>query len=108
MVSGQGFHNFIINNYTTLQKEKRKIYYVVPAFRLDFGFEIEPISSSNKNQSSFRLEIKNKLLALIASHITVTYQNDSKRLLVYDGLSNVSNDRGGQYNAKIEYNYKSL
>lgn len=104
MVSGQGFHNFVVTNYNSLKKET-EINFVVPSMRTDFSFDVSEVDIKKEDQSKFRLKISSWLLSLIASEIVVTYDDKDKKLLVYNGLTNLKDEDGDQYNALIKYNY---
>ena len=106
MVSGQGFHNFVLKNYELLGSGKKvEINFIIPSMRDYFGFEISSMPNEKPGQSIFRLEISNWLLSLIASEIKVTYEDTTKNLIIFNGLSNVKDDKGDQYNANIIYQY---
>ena len=51
------------------------------------------------------MEIGNRLLRLLIDPIDLAYDLESRRLLVFEGISNLNNDDGKSYNARIVFEY---
>lgn len=107
MVLGQGYHNYILKNFKKFKAgEKRVLDFVVPA-RLDFyRFDLTYVGLLEKdNRKVFRLDITNWVLRLFADKIIVTYDADTKRLMSYEGLTNIPDDQGKNQSLIITMEY---
>lgn len=86
-IAGQGFDNFIKENFNNLKENKIKF---VVLDQLDFfSFIASSLAHKTADESQFKLEIDSFLVGLLINPITVTYNNDSKKLIKYQGLSNI-------------------
>ena len=105
---GQGFHNYILyhlNNFKT--GETRELKFVLES-RLDyFNFTFNYLGSDEKNPTltNYRLDIKSWILKLFADALSVQYDTKKRRLMKFDGLTNVSNKRGKAEHLVITYKY---
>lgn len=107
MVLGQGYHNYILNDFEKFNiGEKRTLDFVVPA-RLDYyRFDLTYVGLLKTEQRRvFRLDITNWVLKLFADKILVTYDDKSKRLMTYEGLTNIPDDNGKNQSLVISMEY---
>jgi hypothetical protein len=104
-IVGQGFHHFIMNHLETIAAgEILAVKMILPAQLDDFNFRIRK-KGIEGDVISIRLEIDNWFLRLFAPHVDTDYDVRSKRLLRYEGLSNLK-DRSGIYKVvTIVYDY---
>jgi len=108
MVMGQGYHNYILDHLNEFKSnEKRKILFVLPDKGDAFSFQLKVNGPQVNNPDfwDFRLEISNFLFGLFLDPISVTYSKKDRRLLAYDGLTNIVDDQGKNYQLKIKFNY---
>jgi hypothetical protein len=109
LVCGQGYHNYIIKNINAFKlNETRTIKFVLPSMRDYFSFDLTylgPLSKEKPDEVSFRLDITNFILKMFADKIQVTYSKKEKTLIRYQGLTNLKNAEGDQYDALINYSY---
>lgn len=109
LVCGQGYHNFIIKNLDSFKVgEKRELKFIIPSMRDYFTFDLTylgPLDKSKPDEVSFRLDITNWILSMFADKIQVTYSKKNKTLLKYNGLTNLKDDKGDQYDATITYEF---
>lgn len=93
MVIDAGFHYFIIQNWDKLIRGKAvPIKYVSPSKQSVFSLQAKKIRSEpwkNKETTLFLLEIRNPILRLFVDNIILRYETNSRRLLTYEGLSNI-------------------
>ncbi len=100
MVSGQGFHNFILKNF---ELEKSDIKFIVLS-KLDFfSFKLESSSSETPSNKRFVLKISNWLLRAMVQQITVDYRINDKTLLKFAGLTNIEADNRDSQILTIQY-----
>jgi hypothetical protein len=106
-IVGQGFHQFILHNLEKIaQGEIFQIRLVLPS-RLDqYEFRISK-REINGDTLGIRLEIDNWLLRLFAPHVDVEYDLRTRRLLRYEGISNLEDTSGKHKKVFITYSYES-
>jgi hypothetical protein len=68
--------------------------------------ESTPIYREGEAWRYFRIEVANRLMALFADTMYLAYAEQDKKLMVYQGRSNISSDDGGNWNVKIVYEYR--
>jgi hypothetical protein len=106
-IVGQGFHHFIVNNLEAIAAGKMlHVRMVLPAQLDDFKFRIRR-SKIEEDVISIRLEIDHWFLRLFAPHVDTDYHLPSKRLLRYEGLSNLKDPSGAYKVVTISYEYHS-
>lgn len=102
MVSGQGFHNYILNNYD--QKRSNIKFIVLP--KLDYySFYFEKVVSENEGLRFFVLKISNWLLQVIVKEIIVEYRDKDRSLISFEGLTNIDSDEKKSQILKIKMSY---
>lgn len=100
-VAGQGFDNYIKENFSNLTSNRIKF---VVLDQLDFfHFFAEALPPKAENLAEFQLKISSFFASLIVSPITVTYSKDSKNLVKYQGLSNIFSDNEKSQEVLITY-----
>lgn len=109
LVCGQGYHNYIISNLDSFKVgEKRELKFIIPSMRDYFTFDLTylgPIEKDRPDEVSFRLDITNWILSMFADKIQVTYSKKNKTLLRYEGLTNLKNQKGDQFDAILTYTF---
>ena len=106
-IVGQGFHHFVANNLEAIaQGEVFHVKLVMPS-RLDqFQFRIRK-KKIDGDTIYIRLDIDNWFLRLFASHVDVEYDLRTRRLLRYEGISNLADASGKYKKVVITYSYDS-
>lgn len=105
MVSGQGFHNYILKNF---DEDKSDIKFIVLP-KLDyysFYFEREPAKA--EGQRRFILKISNWVLRVIVKEIAVDYRIKDHSLLTFEGLTNIDSDNRDSQILKIKMSYPGV
>ncbi len=106
-----GFDYFIRDNWDALVSG-RALYvnFAVPIEMDYFQFRIERVGETIVNgrpAHRFRFRIASRFLALLAESIYVDYDKENRRLLQYRGISNINNEHGRSYRARIVFDYGS-
>ncbi|UCF02793.1 MAG: hypothetical protein JSV14_03835, partial [Deltaproteobacteria bacterium] len=103
----QGFHQFIVHNLERIaQGEVFHIRLILPS-RLD-QYEFRIRKRKVKGDTLYiRLEIDNWLLRLFAPHVDAEYDQKNRRLLRYEGISNLEDTSGKHKKVTITYSYES-
>lgn len=107
LVADAGFDEFIRRNWQALLAgESVPLRFAVPARLESLAFKVSHVGSTRfdgEPAERFRLRLGG-WLGWIAPHIDVAYGRDSRRLLRFEGLSNLRTDDGGsQLQARIEF-----
>jgi len=102
-----GFNYFIKQKWDDLMKDEIIPFHMAVAAKLDyFTFrarkEKETIIDGKKSVV-IKIELDNFILRCLVDPITLTYECNSKRLLVYEGITNIPGDKGKNYVAKVVY-----
>lgn len=107
LVADAGFDEFIRNHWAPLVSgQSVPLQFAVPSRLQTLGFRVDrqgPLTLDQEPAESFRLKLGG-LLGWVAPHIDVAYGRDSRRLLRFEGLSNLRSDDGrSQLVARIEF-----
>lgn len=105
MVSGQGFHNYILKHF---DEKKADIKFIVLP-KLDyysFYFEQEPPRA--EGQKRFILKISNWVLRAVVKEIAVDYRIKDRALLSFEGLTNIDSDKRDSQILKIKMSYPGV
>jgi len=105
LVVGQGMHHFARLNLERLAREPASVRFAIPS-RLDtYAFRIRPLPHSDRRQVRMRIEVDHWLLRQFAPHIEVLYDRRTRRLLEYQGVSNLETADGDTQQVVIQYDY---
>ena len=107
LVADAGFDEFIRSQWTTLVSgQSVPLRFAVPSRLQTLGFKVDrqgPQTLGREPAETFRLKLGG-VLGWVAPHIDVAYGRDSRRLLRFEGLSNLRSDDGrSQLVARIEF-----
>jgi hypothetical protein len=98
-----GFNQFIKANWATLEKgEIITFHFAIPA-RLDY-FTLRAVKvESTETEMKIRVEPDKAVLRWIAEPIIVNYSKDTRRIMSYQGQSNISDEKGNSFVMKLVY-----
>lgn len=109
MVAGQGLYNYLRIYSKELVDEPRRvreIQFLVPFKKAVYSFQVRTKAYNPKTGVAvFRIEADSWLFRLMAPHIDATYDINKKRLLVYEGPSNLLDPKGKSMGVIINYSY---
>ena len=100
-----GFDRFVENNWEALMRGETFVRpFLVPS-RLEFlDFRIRRVDDgSEPGQATFEMAIDSALLRLVAPAIRVVYGTRDRTLLEYDGVSNIRNGQGENFDVEIRF-----
>jgi hypothetical protein len=104
-VGGQGLHYYLVAHMDeVLQKGKLDLKFIIPGKldAYDFNLKIKEV----KNGKIFmEVEIGNWFLRMFAPKLKLVYDEKTRHLLSYEGLSNLKDEKGNMMNVTIEYDY---
>lgn len=102
-----GFNYFIKNNWKAVSEGKMvKFNFVVPSQLNYYAFRLrkdKETTFNNKQVITFIMDADNVFIRALVSPIVLTYDKQTHRLVKYEGISNISDNKGGNYVVKITY-----
>ena len=103
-VLSQGFHNFILSRFKNLLEQKLEVYFVVTNRADQYKFVVQ---NEKIEQGKVYISIKpaNFFLNAIVPTNKLVYDIETKRLLSFEGLTNIDDQNGKTLTAKIDYTY---
>ncbi len=101
-VMGQGFHNFILENLQTLLIKPIEVKFIIPRKKDFFNFVLRT-ERLEKNKVHISMVPSSFILKVFLKKLVVTYDLDSKRLLKFDGLTNVEDQNGTAHEMVINF-----
>lgn len=109
LVVDAGFDYFIRENWEMLSGGfELKTNFAVPEHLDFYRFIIQKTGSIRKDGGEhlfFRIVPENRILRFITTGILVEYSAGNQRLISYEGITNVSDDSGKKYRARILFEY---
>ena len=99
-----GFDRFIEQNWAALADGKvLEREFLIPSQLEFYTFEIAKISSPEPGEMTFRLQIKSLILQMFVPSVRVCYDIQTRTLLRYEGISNIRNNAGENFDVRIEF-----
>jgi hypothetical protein len=102
-----GFNNFVQSNWETLASGKKLYFNFGAPFAMDYyGFRVYKDGERREAGRRFmtvKLDIDNFVIRLFLDPIVLTYDMDARRLVSYEGISNISDDAGESFFVRISY-----
>jgi hypothetical protein len=102
-----GFNYFVKKNWDTLLKGNSLTFnFVVPARQDYYKFRVRKVNETTymgKKAMVVYLEPDNFIIRALVDPIVITYDLSSKRILVYEGISNLASNTGKNYVARLIY-----
>ncbi len=106
LVADAGFDAFVQDHWQALVAgDSLPLEFVVPSRHTAYAFRLKRIGQLDIGgvaAITFRLKVTG-LLGLLAPQIDVSYAQRSRRLLRFEGVTNVRDDRGRQWTARIDF-----
>jgi hypothetical protein len=104
-VLGQGFNNFIVMNFDSLLASKGQINFIVTSRKAQYKFEVRLVKTED-DKVYFKIIPQSMLLKVFVNPILLTYDKKLKRLLTFEGISNIDDAKEKSQVVKIVYTYK--
>ena len=106
-----GFHYFVLKQWNSLMNgENIKIKFLSTARLKSFDFSIKKMpSQSNESDSNsviFKFTVNNPFIQWLLKPIYLTYDQQTRRLMQFEGITNLSDKEGKSYKAVIYYEYE--
>lgn len=111
MVTGQGFDFFVRENIEELQQgETKQLNLVFPGRLTSYNFQITTKPADNEkfpNSLHVRLQFDNWFFRLFTPYIDVYYDREMKRLLYFEGVTNIKDESKKARKRMITYEYSA-
>jgi hypothetical protein len=106
LITGQGLHAYMNANLDKLIKKDSDtdIDFLIPMNQKSYNFEIRKLSVKD-GKAIFKVKIRSWFLSMFAPDLEVTYEVKTRRLLIFEGPSNINSDSNDTQNVKIVYSY---
>ncbi len=108
-VADGGFDHFIKENWTELLNGKKiKFQFYAPSQLDSFQFYVKKVKQSEyegRDSLYVKMEMDNLLLNIFIPPIFITYDIETKRIVYYEGISNINNSVGKSYFVRLAYNH---
>lgn len=99
-----GFDHFIEQNWTLLVNgELLEREFLIPSQLEFYTFRIGRTQTERPNEVAFKLGIKSILLQIFVPPVLVYYDEQTRSLLRYEGISNLRNSDGENFDVRIEF-----
>jgi hypothetical protein len=108
-VADGGFDPFIKDNWNDLMAGKKiKFKFYAPSQLDSFNFYVTKTKTAEyagRSSLFVKMEMDNLLLNIFIPPILITYDIATKRIVFYEGISNINNSQGKSYTVKLTYNH---
>jgi hypothetical protein len=109
-VAEGGFHYFIQSHFETLMQGKAQhADFIIPNALGNFKCFVIKVKESEINSRpvvTFRMTLSNWFYRIFVDDIHVTYDVQSRRLIYYEGISNIEDEsKSRNYRVRIHFNY---
>ncbi len=107
MISGPGLFYFVAKNMEKIiSSDGLSFKYIIPGRLEAFDFLIKPLAH-NDQQAEFEVKIKSWLMRIFSPRLKLIYDVKKRRLLSFEGLSNIRDSEGEMMSVDIQYLYKN-
>jgi hypothetical protein len=108
-VADGGFDQFIKENWVDLLAGKKiKFQFYAPSQLDSFNFYVKKVKQAEyegRDSLFVKMEMDNLLLNIFIPPIFITYDIQTRRIVYYEGISNINNSSGKSYFVKLPYNH---
>lgn len=107
LVGCQGLNYYLLDNLERMKPDQvLPLRFLIPG-KLDYyDFQLTRVSESSMGLTEFDIAIKSWFLKLFAPKLIVKYDRNLKRIVRYEGISNIMNDEGHNQSVTIVYSYE--
>jgi hypothetical protein len=102
--SCQGWHYYLINNLDLLEKDKIVLDLVLPSELRPFPFVVKKLTS-DESRVSAELSLNHWLFSHFAPKLRLEYDKKNRRLIEFQGVSNILTKAGARQEVTIRYQY---
>lgn len=104
-----GFNFLIEQSWDRLLQGKTIVFYFVAPSQLDYFklrvYKAGETTIQNRPAVILHMDIDNFFLRLFVDAIRLTYDTATGKLVVYEGISNIYDEKGKSHKVRMEFNY---
>lgn len=105
--SCQGWHYFLVNNLDLLETGNIELDLVLPSELKAHRFQVEQTGAEGDLVKAV-IKIDNWFLRLFAPKLRLVYSKSLRKLVEYEGISNIPAADGGRQDVRIVYSYDDM
>lgn len=102
--SCQGWHYYLVNNLDRLAEGNVDLNLILPSELKAYGFEVEQVGSDG-NLVNAVLKLDNWFFRIFAPELKLVYDRELRKLVRYEGISNIQDKKGDNQDVIITYSY---
>lgn len=102
--SCQGWHYYLVNNLDLMEKDEIVLNLVLPSELRPFPFVVKKLVS-DESRVSAELSLKHWLFRYFAPKLRLEYDKKNRRLIEFQGVSNILSKTGDRQEVTIRYQY---
>jgi hypothetical protein len=103
--SCQGWHYYLINHLELLEKDNITLNLILPSELRPYPFVVKKLSS-DETRVSAELKLKHWLFRYFAPKLRLDYDKKKRRLIEFQGVSNILSKTGERQEVTIRYKYQ--
>ena len=102
-----GFNNYVQAQWDAIAAGEKQYFNFAAPFAKDYyGFRVykeDEVVENDRRMMIVHLDIDNFIIRLFLDPIVLKYDMEARRLVSYEGISNINNDEGKSYVVRITY-----
>lgn len=102
--SCQGWHYYLVNNLELMEQDEIVLNLVLPSELRPFPFVVKKLAS-DESRVSADLSLNHWLFRYFAPKLRLEYDRKERRLIEFQGVSNILNKAGDRQEVTIRYRY---
>ncbi len=103
-IGNLGFHNYIVTHFDTLKNSGGDVYFINTQKLDQFKFNIVTTKKEN-GKVTFKVDPDNMIFRAFIPSMFLTYDEKTKRVLSFEGQSNIEGEDGKPAKVLINYSY---
>lgn len=109
LVIDAGFDHYISQNWDALITGKALVVdYLVPSSLAAYQLSIEQYDCDNQERYCFTISASNFFISMFADELSLSYDKVSRKLMSFQGRSNICDENGDYQDVLISYDYVSV
>jgi hypothetical protein len=102
--SCQGWHYYLVNNLDLMEQDEIVLNLVLPSELRPFPFVVKKLAS-DESRVSAELSLNHWLFRYFVPKLRLEYDRKERRLIEFQGVSNILNKAGDRQEVTIRYRY---
>jgi hypothetical protein len=103
----QGALAYVADHMSELSKVDEKLFrFLVPSRASDYGVKIARLPADETSGLTFKMKMQSALLRLVAPDFEAKFDDKKKRIVEFDGVSNILDDKRQIQKVVVHYKYQ--